>query len=479
MRYECSQCATLVMQLGGHCDWCGQEIHSPAVSGDQHLGRVLGGRYTLVQRVGLGASSVAYRAKSSLVPRDFCVKVLDNARYSSRSEREVESLGRIRSPHVVGLVDVVRVDGATAVVMELLDGESLRELLDRRGRLPIGEALALGQQIALGLAAAHRRGVIHRDIKPSNIMISSLPSGDQFARVMDFGLAKMHDDPCVTAGFVGTASYAAPEQIRGERVTPAADLFALGCILFEMLCGRAPGGRDLLDLLKGRVQDDVERLSIAAPEFEEHVELDGFLASLMAADPRQRPRDATVAVRRLELLGRYYDQPLQDSALEESSEPPDGVVTCELADGQHRYLGYHDGRVVRLDSRGALVQVMQDVRRAPIAGLWATPLGLVVASERGFVWLAGDAPGEYRRIDQTEGVRAVSAGGSRIAILHDCGRVMVRCVSGTRFELSIPGADAVSLSEDGAVFEAKVGGAIRSFTTEAGIDGRPPATAVA
>ena len=151
--------------------------------------------------------------------------------------REARLAARLAHPNVVRVFDVGDDDGRPFIAMEYVDGETLAELIARRGPLPAPEAAALGIQICAGLAAAHAAGLVHRDVKPQNLLLGS----DGVLKLGDFGIAVGHEGTRLTlAGTVlGTAGYLAPEQARGEQVTAAADVYAVGAVLFELLDGRA------------------------------------------------------------------------------------------------------------------------------------------------------------------------------------------------------------------------------------------------
>jgi hypothetical protein len=216
-------------------------------------------RYEIVGFVGRGAMGEVYRARDERLGRDVALKVLPAA-YSSDPERlrrfdqEARAAGALNHPHVVAILDVGTHDGAPFVVSELLEGETLRARLGG-GSLPLLKAVEYGIQTARGLAAAHAKGIVHRDLKPENLFVTR---GGQ-VKILDFGLAKLvhgeggangHADSLMATAMtevgrvMGTVGYMAPEQVRGETVDHRADIFALGCVLFEMLTGRPPFHRD-------------------------------------------------------------------------------------------------------------------------------------------------------------------------------------------------------------------------------------------
>ncbi len=217
------------------------------------------GRYEVFDLLGRGAMGEVYRARDTSLGRDVAIKVLP-ADYSGdparlrRFDQEARAAGALNHPNIMAILDVGTHDGAPFVVAELLEGTTLRARLNGR-ELPPRKALEFGAQIARGLAAAHAKGIVHRDLKPENLFVT--PDGQ--VKILDFGLAKLvlpdaaggatADSLAATAmtevgRVLGTVGYMAPEQVRGEPADHRADLFALGCVLYEMLTGRAPFHRD-------------------------------------------------------------------------------------------------------------------------------------------------------------------------------------------------------------------------------------------
>jgi len=211
------------------------------------------GSYEVAALVGVGGMGEVYRAHDPSLKRDVALKVLPDelvtdANRLARLQREAEVLASLSHGNVAHIYGLERSDGRTALVMELVDGVTLAERIGQ-GRLPPSEALAVATQIAAALEAAHEQGIVHRDLKPANIKLK--PDGT--VKVLDFGIAKALDlratsgprppaltTPAMTeAGLVlGTAAYMSPEQARGKPVDKRADIWAFGCVLYEMLTGK-------------------------------------------------------------------------------------------------------------------------------------------------------------------------------------------------------------------------------------------------
>ncbi|WP_422773055.1 protein kinase domain-containing protein [Plantactinospora sp. WMMC1484] len=213
---------------------------------ERHAAELVGDRYRLIEELGEGGMSVVWRGHDEVLGRPVAVKMLAPRLTADRSFRhrlraEARAAARLCHPHITGVYDYgesVRY-GRTVpyVVMELVDGESLANRLDRDGPLPWWDAVVLGAQVAAALATAHARGVVHRDITPGNVMLT--PIG---AKVVDFGISALvgERDGDVEGGLFGTPAYVAPERLNRGEVCPATDVYALGLLLYRALSGRMP-----------------------------------------------------------------------------------------------------------------------------------------------------------------------------------------------------------------------------------------------
>jgi eukaryotic-like serine/threonine-protein kinase len=208
-------------------------------------GTMIGGRYRLVARLARGGMAEVWEAHDDVLTRPVAVKVLlphlaADGGFHERFHREAMSAARLSHPHIVSIYDTCSSEDAEAIVMELVRGSTLRDLLDRRGALPPRRAIAITRQVADALAHSHACGLIHRDVKPGNILLAD----DGRVLVTDFGIAKAAEErggDLTEAGqIVGTAKYLSPEQVRGEPLDGRSDVYALGVVLYEMLCGRPP-----------------------------------------------------------------------------------------------------------------------------------------------------------------------------------------------------------------------------------------------
>jgi serine/threonine-protein kinase len=258
------------------------------------------GRYELVRPLGHGAMATVDLAHDVELDRPVALKRL--AENLARDEelrrrfvREARLAARLAHPNVVRVFDVGEDDGRPFIAMEYVDGETLAELAERRGRLPAGEAATLGMQMCAGLAAAHAAGLVHRDVKPQNLLLGT----DGVLKLGDFGIAAGHGGTRLTlAGTVlGTAGYLAPEQARGEQVTAAADIYAVGAVLYELLTGEP--SRTAGSLAELGSEDGFEPPDLAGRAPDAPPELIAAVMSCLSLRPEDRPATAAALARML------------------------------------------------------------------------------------------------------------------------------------------------------------------------------------
>ena len=258
------------------------------------------GRYRLLRRIGVGGMGEVWEADDTVLGRRVALKVLvqelaNDARATRRFVREARATAKLTHPNVTRVYDFGRDGGVPYLVMELLEGDTLADRLTG-GPLPPAEAARIGAAVADALDAAHSRGIIHRDVKPSNVLLT--PAGE--VKVMDFGIAAAADETHSTtgSGLYGTAAYISPERAAGQPVTPAADIYSLGAVLYELLTGRPPftGDSPVLVVrahLHERPRPVRELAPWVPPRLAEACEL------ALAKDPTHRPSSAAALAIRL------------------------------------------------------------------------------------------------------------------------------------------------------------------------------------
>ncbi|MFE7439147.1 serine/threonine-protein kinase [Streptomyces chartreusis] len=254
---------------------------------------LIAGRYRLGESIGRGGMGEVWRAYDETLGRHVAVKLLlpqdSDPTATSRFRLEAQTAARIDHPNVVGVRDFGEYDNRLFLVMELVEGDNLALLLTQSGAQPAERVARMAAQAAAGLAAAHRQGIVHRDIKPGNLLLDA----DGTLKIGDFGIARFVDDPgaalTATGQIVGTSLYLAPERALGKPAGPASDVYALGCVLYQLLTGRPPFQADSAVAILHQHLDAApvppRELGVAGlpPAFE------NYLLGLLAKEPEHRP----------------------------------------------------------------------------------------------------------------------------------------------------------------------------------------------
>ncbi len=294
---------------------------APAVEPDE-IGRL--GGYRVLGLLGVGGMGIVFRAEDSQLRRLVAIKVIrpelaEQPAARERFLREGRAAAKLESEHLVGIHHVGMDGGVLFLVMKLLNGETLESRLHRETKLPLADVFQIGRQIAAGLAAAHQHGLIHRDLKPANVWLqgpppvgtsSQLPRGSLTesiadapyqVKILDFGLAKILDDDArsltLSGEIIGTPSYMAPEQTRGEPATARSDLFSLGCILYRLCTGQlAFPGKNLLAVINAMALSEPSPRAIdqAIP-----AALSDLVMGLLSREAADRPESAGYVAQRL------------------------------------------------------------------------------------------------------------------------------------------------------------------------------------
>jgi len=251
---------------------------------------VLSGRYRILNLAGRGGMGEVYRALDLKLDQVVAIKFLPESEaghpeYAERLLSEVRIARRITHPNVCRVYDIGEVDGQPFITMEYVDGENLRLLLRRIGRLPVGKATEMARRICLGLAAAHEKGVLHRDLKPSNIMIDA---GERVL-ITDFGVAGFAGQPEAEEG--GTAVYMAPERLTSKAASMQSDLYSLGLVLFEMFTGRRPfESSSVQELTDARQRGSFPSAAGLVPDLDPAI--DRIISRCLEPEPAARPASA-------------------------------------------------------------------------------------------------------------------------------------------------------------------------------------------
>lgn len=363
-------------------------------------GLLLAGRYRLDAPLATGGMAQVWRCHDTVLGRAVAAKVLhphlagDQA-FLTRFRREAVAAARLSHRSIVAIYDTVADQGHQAIIMELIEGRTLRTVLDQVHILPTTDVIEIGIQVAEALGEAHRGGVVHRDIKPGNILLCP----DRRVMVTDFGIAKAGEDTdlTVTGTLLGTAKYLSPEQVLGEEVDPRADLYSLGVVLFECLTGDPPfrAETDAATAL-ARLHQDPPDLGQLRPELP--TGLTELIHRLLARDPSQRPATALALRTALAALTRTLP----------GGRPPTADSTRVLEPGAH-----NAGPAPEADRTISLVEEDEEGEEADgflrSERSWIVP-ALVVLGLAGALVVAGLLFSRAAGVDQDDGGGPVDSG---------------------------------------------------------------------
>ena len=268
---------------------------------DQYIGRLLDGRYEILEIIGTGGMAVVYKARCHRLNRLVAIKILKDEfardeEFRRRFRAEGEAVAMLSHPNIVQVYDVSTSDSANFIVMELIDGISLKEYMEKKGILNWKETLHFSLQIAKGLEHAHSRGIVHRDIKPHNIMV--LKNGS--VKVMDFGIARvMNKSNTLTKEALGSVHYISPEQAKGGHTDNRSDLYSLGVVMYEMMAGRPPyDGESAVSVAIQHINGGAALPSAYNPNIP--TGLEQIIMKAMALEPRDRYVSATEMLQDME-----------------------------------------------------------------------------------------------------------------------------------------------------------------------------------
>ena len=346
---------------------------------DQYIGKMLDDRYEILELIGTGGMANVYKARCHRLNRLVAIKILksdlaDNADFRRRFHDESQAVAQLSHANIVSVYDVSTNPDREYIVMELIDGITLKQYMERRGRMDWRESLHFITQIMRGLSHAHSRGIVHRDIKPQNVMVLR----DGSVKVADFGIACLANaGQTLTQEALGSVHYISPEQARGDRIDARSDIYSAGVVLYEMLTGRLPFEGD------SAVSVAIQHLSSVPlaprdidPSIPEPLEL--ICMKAMNSDPNKRYASADAMIEDLEKFRRdpsvdmdYIRQELSKPAAD--SEPTMPIPTAQVASAVKKHTGEvrrepEDDEPPRRDKRSIAI----------IAGIFAAAVLLVV-----------------------------------------------------------------------------------------------------
>lgn len=286
---------------------------------DPLVGTLVDNRYLIQSRLARGGMSTVYLATDKRLERDVALKVLhphmaDDPQFLDRLGREAKAAARLSHPHVVGVLDQGEDGGIAYLVMEYIQGHTLRDVINDKGALSPRLALALIDPVVEGLGAAHAAGLIHRDIKPENVLIAD----DGRIKLGDFGLARAISTSTSTGALIGTVAYLSPELVLGRQADARSDIYSVGIMLYEMITGRQPFGGDVpIQVAYQHVNSAVAAPSVEVPGLA--TEVDELVQWCTANDPEKRPVDGNALLSEL----RHIRTNLSDAELD--LQPPAAI----------------------------------------------------------------------------------------------------------------------------------------------------------
>ena len=359
---------------------------------DQYIGKMLDNRYEILERIGTGGMAIVYKAKCHRLNRLVAIKILksdlaQNEEFRRRFNAESQAVAQLSHPNIVSVYDVSRGGDMEYLVMELIDGLTLKQYMEKRGQLNWRESLHFITQIMRGLSHAHSRGIIHRDIKPQNIMVLR----DGSVKVADFGIACLADSAqTLTQEALGSVHYISPEQARGDRPDARSDIYSSGVVLYEMLTGRLPfEGESAVSVAIQHLSSIPLAPREINPDIPEQLEL--ICMKAMAPDLEHRYQSADAMIADLEAFRKNPEVEmkfdLSDLRPEENDEPtrtirtmPSHTVTIPVHQPERNYPHRErdedeEPRRAGSGKRGVLVGAVTVAAVAVVIVLFKTILG--------------------------------------------------------------------------------------------------------
>jgi serine/threonine-protein kinase len=360
------------------------------------VGRQLG-PYVVEALLGEGAMGVVYRANHRALGRPVAIKTLKPHIAADKSllERffaEARAVNVIRHENIIECTDLVSEPGLSYIVMELLEGQTLSRAIQSAGQMPVRRAARIGAQVAAAIGAAHKKGIVHRDLKPDNVFLIERAGSSDYVKVLDFGIARLQADlgavaATQTGALIGTPAFMSPEQVRGERAGPGADVYALGVMMFQMLAGRLPFQATTMPMmLMAHLNDAPPRVDALAQGVPRQLAV--LIERALAKTPAERPQ--SMAEFREALLGAAGIPLDADAAMLAGSAPP-AAIAATLASEAAIGTSTMSAATGQVEPRDETPPVRSN-RMLALAGL------AIVAAGGGAVWLKwGRAPAPLRQ----------------------------------------------------------------------------------
>lgn len=307
-------------------------------------GMLISERYEIIDKVGSGGMADVYNAKDLRLNRNVAIKILkqeysNDAKFVAKFRAEAQSVAGLSHPNIVNVYDVGEDDNLYYIVMELVEGITLKKFIERKGRLEINEVIGIGIQIAQGIEAAHKSHIIHRDIKPQNIIISR----EGKVKVTDFGIAKAATSNTITSNAMGSVHYISPEQARGGYSDEKSDIYSLGVTIYEMLSGRVPfEGESTVSVAFAHVHE----APVPLTELDENIprSLSRIVEKCMQKKPDARYINAAELI--LDLR-RAVSEPDGDYVVIESEQPVVNTETIRITDDMRKQIKDPTGAVAK------------------------------------------------------------------------------------------------------------------------------------
>ena len=318
-------------------------------------GMIISERYEIIDKVGSGGMADVYNAKDLRLNRNVAIKVLkqeysNDAKFVAKFRAEAQSVAGLSHPNIVNVYDVGEDDNLHYIVMELVEGITLKKFIERKGKLEINEAIGIGIQIAQGIDEAHKNHIIHRDIKPQNIIISR----EGKVKVTDFGIAKAATSNTITSNAMGSVHYISPEQARGGYSDEKSDIYSLGVTLYEMLAGHVPfEGESTVSVAYANVHEEAVPLEEVDAEIPRS--LSRIVQKCMQKKPDLRYENASALV--LDLRRAVSDPDGDYVVLEEETDDSPTIMlgddVVQAVKDNKKHLGTEEGRRVADNDKAA------------------------------------------------------------------------------------------------------------------------------